>query len=247
MLSPDSPFRRLPRNLERRQVMFTDALRLSAEMAAFSYDNLENLLKAIVAGDRKGQIEGAAIQALVCAYGVIDAANRFRELLRSFPGLKQNSVFQVFIRGTASIETLRDVIQHLNSELRDIGEKQSAALGTLTWIGPSDDENSPPTSWILQPGSFYPGQVTYGPMIDLEARIGPGEVSQIHLVTSGVRVDFQDVIDRIRTMITSLEPSIQEHSIGKDLMGSDVVMQLHLKPVSEADDILRQTENGAES
>ncbi len=36
MLSPDSPFRRLPADLPRRQVLFIDALRLSGQMTAFS-------------------------------------------------------------------------------------------------------------------------------------------------------------------------------------------------------------------
>ena len=225
MLSPESPLRRLPVNLQRRQVMFTDALRLSAEMAAYSYQNLERLLKELVARDRTKQIEGAMIQAIVNAYGVIDAANRFREVLRCFPGLKQNAVFQVFIRATASVETLRDVIQHINSELHDIGEKKSSALGTLTWLGPSENEDSPPTAWILRPGSSYPGQITHGPMMDLEARIAPGEIAQIHLVTSGTRVDLPDVIKRVGSMIKSLEPSMKEQSAGKKLMGSDVLMQ----------------------
>lgn len=154
-------------------------------------------------------------------------------MLRCFPGLKQNAVFQVFIRGTASVETLRDVIQHLNNELRDIGEKQSSALGTITWLGPSVEEHSSPTAWILQPGSFYPGQITHGPMMDIEARVSPGEISQIHLVTSGVRVDLPDVIKRIRTMIASIEPSMREHCTGRELMGSDVVMHFSMIPVSE--------------
>lgn len=235
MVSPDSPLRRLPRNLNRRQVMFTDALRLSAEMASYSYQNLERILKALVEDDRTSKIKGgAAIEAIVYAYGVIDASNRFREVLRSFPGLKQNAVFQLFVRKTATVESLRDIIQHLNTELKNIGEKQSAALGTITWLGPSLNEKSPATSWILQPGSFYPDQITHGPLIDLDASIPPGHVSQIQLVTSGVRVDLSDVIKRLHTMITSLEPSMKEQSVGKKLMGSDILLHLSLSPITES-------------
>jgi len=233
MLSPESPFRRLPVNLPRRQVMFADALRLSAEMAAYSYQNLERLLKDLVLRDRTEQIEGATIQAIVNAYGVIDAANRFREVLRRFPGLKKNAVFRVFKRATASVEALRNVIQHINSELHDIGDKKSSALGTLTWLGPSENNDSPPTAWILQPGSSYPGEITHGPMIDLDAQVAPGEISQIHLVTSGARVDLPDVIKRIGSMIKSLEPSMKEQSSGKELMGSDALMHFSLTPISD--------------
>jgi len=230
MLSADSPLRRLPVDLPRRQVMFTDALRLSAEMAAISFQNLKDLLKTLVVEKRRDGVKGVAVEAIVHAYGVVDAANRFREVLRSFPGLKQNAVFQLFIRQTAAVESLRDVIQHLNGELRSIGEQQSAPLGTITWLGPSPNEESPPTAWILQPGSFYRGQVTFGPMMDLEARIPLGEISQVHLVTSGVRVDLSDAVERIRIMITSLEPSVREHASGKELLGSDVLMHFALTP-----------------
>jgi len=210
--------------------MFTDALRISAEMAAYSYQELERLLIKLVSSGRTEKIGTATIQAISNAYGVIDAANRFREILRCFPGLKQNAVFKVFIRATATVEDLRDVIQHINTELKAIGEKKSSALGTLTWLGPSTNEGSPPTAWILQPGSFYPDQITHGPMMDLEAHVSPKKITQIHLVTSGVRVDLLDVVNRISTMIRSLEPSMKEQSEGKKLMGSDVLMHFSLTP-----------------
>lgn len=235
MLAADSPLRRLPADLPRRQVLFTDALRLSAEVAGLSYDSLEALLRSLVGGQGGDANKGVAIEAIADAYSVVDAANRFREVLRVFPSLKQNEVFKLFIRQTAPVETLRDVVQHLNGELANIAAQQSSALGTITWLGPSPHERAPPTAWILQPGSFYPGQATFGPMMDLEAYLGPGEVRQIHLVTSDVRVNLSDVIDRIRTMIRSLEPSVREHSGGKELLGSDVLMHFEFTPKEEAE------------
>lgn len=233
MLSADSPLRRLPVNMPRRQVMFTDALRLSAEMAALSSLKLTDLLKTLVVEKKRDGLEGVAVEAISHAYGVVDAANRFRVVIRSFPGLKQNAIFQLFIRQTATIESLRHIIQHLSGELRSIGEEQSAPLGTITWLGPSPNEESPPTAWILQPGSFYRGQVTFGPMVDLEARIPPGEIRQVHLVTSGVRVDLSDAVERIRIMIMSLEPSLREQASGKELLDSDALMHFALTPVPD--------------
>jgi len=160
MLSAESPLRRLPVDLPRRQVMFTDALRLSAEMAALSFRNLEDLLKALVVEKRPDGVKGVAVEAIVLAYGVVDAANRFREVLRSFPGLKQNAVFQLFIRQTAAVESLRDVIQHLNRELRSIGEQQSAPPWDHYLARPIAERGvptncvDPPTRKLL-PGTSY--------------------------------------------------------------------------------------------
>jgi hypothetical protein len=232
-LPPDSVFRRLPVDWPRRQVLFTDAVRLSAQMAAFSLQNLERILKSLVNAAPDEALGERAVEAMAYAYGVIDAANRFREVLRSFPGLKQNEVFKLFIRATAGVERLRDITQHLNRELKAIDAIQSAALGTITWLGPSPTEDSPPTAWVLQPGSFYNGQRTFGPLIDREARLAPGEIGQVSLVTSGVRVDLTDVVRRIHRMLAALEPSVREHSKGKELLGSDVLLHFTLRPVGD--------------
>ncbi len=74
-------------------------------------------------------------------------------------------------------------------------------------------------------------------MIDLEARIPTGQIGHVHLVTSGVRVDLSDMVERIRMMITSLEPSVREHALGKELLGSDVLMHFALTPIPEATDV----------
>ena len=231
MLLPDSPFRRLPVDLPRQQVLFIDALRLSAQMAAFSFENLEHLLKSLVNAGESETVGEDVIKGIVYAYGVIDAANRFREVLRVFPGLKQNEVFKLFMRATAQVESLRDVTQHLNRELRAIGDRQAAALGTITWLGPSPTEDSPPSAWILQPGSFYPDQLTFGPEMDMLARVAPCEIAQVSLVTSGVRVNLSDVVRRIQAMLGGLEPSIREYAQGKQLLGSDTLIHFLLKPV----------------
>ena len=234
MLSADSPLRRLPADLPRRQILFTDALRLSAEMAGLSFQNLEDLLKSLVVEKGRDNVKGVAVEAVVHAYGVVDAANRFRAVLRNSPGLKQNTQFQLFMRQTVSVESLRNVIQHLNVELRSIGEQQSAPLGTITWLGPSPNEESPPTSWVLQPGSFYRGQVTVGPMMDLESRMPLGQIGHVHLVSSGVHVDLSDTVERIRVMITSLEPAVRERALGKKLLGTDVLQHHTLTPIPDA-------------
>ena len=211
-------------------MLFVDALRLSAEMATISLRNLENLLTRIVS-DETADPASLVVEAVVCAYGIIDAANRFREVLRTFPGLKQNSVFKLFIKKTADVEALRDIHQHLNREMENIGKRHAAALGTLTWIGPSPAPDSPPTAWVLQPGSFYPGQFAMGPKIDLEAREPRGRISQMRLVTSGIQVDLSAVVNEILDMTKSLEPSIRESATGKELLASDIWVHFALKPL----------------
>jgi hypothetical protein len=236
VLSPDSSFLRLPSDMPRDQVLFADALRLSAQMAVFSFQNLERLLDSITHGAGPISVNERAVEGICNAYGVIDAVNRFREVLRSFRGLKQNAVFKLFIRATSDVEDLRDVVQHLNQELKAIGNRKASALGTITWLSGSPTEGSPPVAWMLQPGSFYPEQRTFGPVIDLHGRVVPGEITQICLQTSGVRVDLSDVVRRVQEMLAALEPSLRDQSKGKDLLGSDILLHISLQPVAKGDD-----------
>lgn len=66
------------------------------------------------------------------------------------------------MRQTKGVRELRHIVQHLNREVDRIAQEGWAALGTLTWLGPSAVPDSPPSSYILQAGTFYTGQWTHG-------------------------------------------------------------------------------------
>jgi len=74
MLSPDSPFLRLPADMPRDQVVLADGLRLSAEMAVLSYQHLERLLNSLTSGAEPLSLSEKAVEGICYAYGVIDAA-----------------------------------------------------------------------------------------------------------------------------------------------------------------------------
>lgn len=235
MLASDSPLLRLPVDLPRDQILFTDALRLSAQMATISYQNLEHTLALLTSRPPARDLNWKAPEALCYAYGVIDAANRFREVLRNFPGLKQNDVFKLFIRTTALVEDLRDIVQHLNAELRVIGNQKASALGTITWLAGPESEGLPPVAWMFEAGSTYDKQRTVGPVVDLLTTVAPGKIAHVSLRTSGVRVDLSEVVRRVRDMLLGLEQPLRDHSNGKELMGSDVLVEFSLQPVVKRD------------
>ena len=103
IIPEESPFRRLPRTMPRRQILYCDALRLSAEMAGLGFERLTNLLVRISDLEitlkeslslgrpvpetvrNQDQPSNRAVNALLDAYSVIDSAHRFREILEAFP------------------------------------------------------------------------------------------------------------------------------------------------------------------
>src|SRR5262245_7334532 len=229
MISNDSPLRRMPTDLPRRQILYFDALRLSAEMAGLAFERLHSLLMLM---SRQGGTD-QAVHALVDAYSIIDSVHRFRELLQTTPGIKHNVVFELFIRQTRDVEKLRHVVQHLNREVDKIAQEGWAALGTLTWLGSSAAPGGPPTSWILQAGTSYPGQWTYGPTIHTQSSIPTGEIGDISLMAAGSTVNLTRLMDRLRSIIQRLEVQLEEFALDKERFGSDVLYAFALMPVQE--------------
>ena len=227
MLSPDSPLTSLPRDLPRRQILFLDAIRLSGQMADFAYRALVDTARRLMQRTDKPNPDDAT-RAITHAY--IDAANRLREVVRSMPGLKHNHEYELFMRGTNSVEQLRNVVQHLNQELKTIAERRTASMGTLSWLGPSPAPDCPATAWILQWGSYYPELRTVGSRIDLLTGVTEGGVEDICLTTSATRVDLTHTCDRIQRLIRAIEAAARKLPAKSGKLGSDVLMHFELRP-----------------
>lgn len=233
MISNESPFRRLPVNLPRQQILSFDALRLSAEMAGLAFERLYALLMLVSKQSEGDPPADKAVRALADAYLVIDSAHRFRALLQATPRIKHNAAFKLFIHQTQEVVTLRHVVQHLNQKVKMIEKEGWAALGTLTWLGPSAVPGGPPTSYIFEAGTSYRGQMTHGPMIDFQSFLPPGEIVDISLATAGVKVNLSKLVDRMRSMIKGLEIPLKKFAADKKHFGSDRLIMLPLVPVKE--------------
>lgn len=117
MISQESILRRLPKTLPRRQILNLDGLRLSAEMAGIAFESLSDLLHELSQPkETRGPLGDRVVRALMYTYSVVDSIHRFRELLMVFRGLKHNDVYELFIRQTKEVETLRNIVQHLRKK-----------------------------------------------------------------------------------------------------------------------------------
>src|SRR5437588_497539 len=87
ILRSDSAFRSLPRDLTRRQILFFDAVRLSAEMAAVS---LQRLLGALgeISKQTGCDLEDRQISTLTDAWSIVDSIHRFRVVVAATPRVK---------------------------------------------------------------------------------------------------------------------------------------------------------------
>jgi len=223
IISKESPFRHMPKDMPRRQILYFDALRCSAEMAGLAFERLHDLL-VLLSREGEDQPSDKAIRALADAYSVIDSAHRFRELLRVTPNLKHNTAFSLFMKQTQDIKHLRNIVQHLHREVDRIAQEHLPALGVLTWLGPSAAPGGPPTAFILKAGTNHQGQQIHGPMADHLLSFPPGEIGEVCLATAGRKVNLSKLVDHLRTIITSLELPLHKAAADKERFGSDDIV-----------------------
>ena len=118
IIRKDSPLRRIPAKLNDEQTLFLDAIRYSIEMTDASYSQLKRTLLNIT---KKGQLHTTlslyTVKAIKDAWSIIDTVNRLRELLINMPGIEKGAPGRViFMKNTAEVKSLRNIIQYLNKK-----------------------------------------------------------------------------------------------------------------------------------
>ena len=96
MLKKDSPLRRLPHGFSARQIVYFDALRLSAEIADQAYGELLTEVQALSRLLENPDGTRDPIGAVRHAWSFIDALHRFRAVLQQTPGVEHNHVYELF-------------------------------------------------------------------------------------------------------------------------------------------------------
>jgi len=229
MIDSDSVLRRLPHGLPQKQIVFIDALRISAEIADQAYSDLHSDLHLLAAGKEANQSRDF-VRVIRHTWTFIDAVHRFRTVLRVTPGIKHNHVYELFMRRSESVTDMRNTAQHLDQELTGIAKRSQGAYGTLSWVIGAGEELVP-KPLMLNLGTAY-GRVV-GPVIDFEERLPAGEIRRIRLELADRLLMLSDVILHLTGMLSSLEASIAEFAEGKERFGSDQFMNFDFIPVNE--------------
>jgi len=81
MIKQNSLLKRLPHGLGKRQIVFLDALRLSAEMAGQAYEDLICELNKLGSGEGANERRNF-VTPVRHAWGIVDAVHRFGEIHR---------------------------------------------------------------------------------------------------------------------------------------------------------------------
>jgi hypothetical protein len=134
VLADDSPLRRLPSSLHRRQALFLDGLTFSIDMTSIAYPRLQALLHqhTVIAEHRPNRVRN--VQIVMDAWSIVDSANRICVLAMGTPGLKHGTAYELFQRSVSDVETLRNAMQHPYGQVEELLQDGRPLWGSLGWV-----------------------------------------------------------------------------------------------------------------
>lgn len=224
IISDESPLRRLPAGLDRKQMLFFDGIRFSIQMADLSYTRLLTTLKGLAENESSSRDTGAGItSAFLDAWSVIDSCHRLRELVSGLPGMKRNwPSLQILLRRTEKVEALRNIVQHLRREIEKLVSLREPVWGTLGWVSFADD----PTrgrSCVIVAGSLFDAEY---PVVNPVGKQMVGESGFVTLNAGGVEICLSEVVEEIAKFTARLEQFVSEQFTPSDASGADALLRL---------------------
>jgi hypothetical protein len=230
-IRPDSLLRKLPANLDRRQLLFLDGIRIALEMCELSYTRLVRHLDDLTSDPPTSPGGGARLlEAMQEAWSIVDSVHRLRILLQRLPRLKQRRPWlQAFYRGTASVGDLRNVVQHFDTEIEDLAKQNAPVWGRLTWFTMSDAAASEGHSCIIVLGSFFQrADVLINPL----GRVMHEPLDLVTLSAGTHEACLSDVVRHSLALIEPLERGLavdeKGDSTGLPSGGSDIMLKATL-------------------
>ncbi len=217
IIGKDSPFRRIPLELHRKQNMFFDAIRETVVIIDVNYQRLSrNLFHMSVEHDPSvhGGYELGLYQtstAFSDAWTVIDYTNRLRGLLDKLPvaKIKRFPPKRVFLEETADVKPLRNGFQHLNEHISKAPDVTMPVLGELSWFALADEEGRFGYSCVMPSGMLIPNRGYY-PVNPAGATLN----ERVNLVTLRVEdkaVCLSDTVVAVTKLVRSFEEQLERH------------------------------------
>lgn len=224
IIGPDSPLRRLPTALDRKQALFLDGIRFSVEMADLAYQRLRHTLLNFESSFDRSAAYSPGVVAMIDAWVIIDNVHRLAGLLRELPGRSKRSRAPVFRRldeQCAVVERLRHSVQHLNHEMERILAGAWPAWGGFSWIVIAADGK-----WHMY--AFLPGspvQINGFTMAEIpESAELP--VGRITLRFGEAAVDLGEVMRSVSGAIRDMEAQLQPQFANQATAGADLLMHM---------------------
>jgi|CZKS01.1.fsa_nt_gi hypothetical protein len=212
IIGQDSPLRKIPSALHRRQVLFLEGIRFTVEMAELAYRRLQGTLLLQTNQPALNDDNPPLVSAMLDAWAIVDSLHRLRDLVAGAPGFKgknKSPKFRLFMESTINVPALRNTVQHLGSEIHGvIADQNWTVFGTLSW-GVVHPERNEVTACTFMPGAPQPG--SSHPIINpLNRTLWHLRVDSITIERSGVSVCLSDAMRRLAALTVSMEENLSK-------------------------------------
>jgi hypothetical protein len=227
IVGDESPLRRLPAELNQRQTLFLDGIRISIESADLSYARLRNTLMRLARqGDGPGEtpLTGPdTAAAMLDAWSIVDSIRRLRAMLSQMPNLARSPRLRVFLEETKTFDDLRNVVQHFETTIPEMVDAGEPLWGHLTWVVVADREVGRLLTCALVPGTIRSGRVRAVNPAGIEMR---DETDHIILTCHGHVAKLSDALLHLERLTRSLEASLEPQVRERPQAGSDLLICL---------------------
>jgi hypothetical protein len=215
-----SPFRRVPIQTNRKQILFYDGIRYSVEMADLAHYRLRETLYAITQNPTNPESDYFDYaSAILDAWSIVDLIHRLRGLLQQVPGLKQNlPALQLFMKKTVEIENLRNAVQHLNQQIHKMVDLNLPVWGALSWAAVLNPEFKSVWTCTLVAGTLFERRE---PLVIPLGKTLHHNVGLITLEASSRSVCLSAVMKDVEPMVRSLEEILSEQFKDQPHVGRD--------------------------
>lgn len=233
MLSENSSLRRVPVNLDRKQVVFIDGIRHSAEIIDLAYKRLRSTLTELALNPpSSNELPLATPHAFLDAWALVDAVDKFRLLYQNFPNMTWKANSEPSLQDVAQpFKKIRDIADHCNATAERIVSKDTAGLGVLTWL--TGHQLSPTELWYctIRPGSLQAEPTLKWPKIETTL---DWPTDCICLSVGGHMANLSEVLPHIQKRIKKLEDDLDAAFKTKDFgqapIANDVFIRQAYKP-----------------
>jgi hypothetical protein len=228
LVPSDSPLRRIPTTVDRRDILFLDGIRYCFEAYELASSRLANGLHLMALRNQTETPLGPHIvEVTMDAWTMIDVVHRLRELLQQVPKLKKREPeLQLFLRNTESIEHLRHYFQHFRTEIDSFAIRGMPLWGSLSWIFDQGDSQGP-TNHLVIPGTFFKDIWAMGCTFDTQEN---RYVERVVLHAGPKKVDLADLNDSVVRFVDWYTKWFSTTYVGDDLYGSDMHLRISIVP-----------------
>jgi len=193
--------------LNRKQAVFIDGIRHSAEIIELAYNRLRTTLTEMaLKPPSSNELPLLTPHAFLDAWAFVDAVEKFRLLYQNFPDMTYKENGEPSLKDIAQpFKKIRDIAAHCNASADLSVSKKTSGIGVLTWL--TGCQISPTELWYctIRPGTLQTVPALRLPTIETKI---DWPTDFICLTVGGCRANFSEVRPHIESRVRKLESDL---------------------------------------